>query len=318
MEAVIPKDFDENKITYGYMKKLPLGSVVNVYYNGSYLTLQTPLMNTFGISEYEGKWSLGLVFSETNGVNSEDLNQFKSVLVRLREKIICDIVKKKYYEEWLGIKDKWDKHSDAMKIELVTSKIGKDFVTYSKKDHDRKYPPTMSLKVLKDRDVDDFRLNIYKLINEQDFELDIDGEPLDYGKQTLELLHFQGQESRTRQTVYCLFTINIWVVNSNIYITPTCTQVCLAPTKSFVRKAIFNRQGFKHYDEFSKIPDTEHIELIERSTEQNHKLGESSSGGNSSIANNFGLDELENFEDEDDEPQKLTEKSPSNKRQRGP
>lgn len=305
MEAVIAKDFDEGKISYGYLKKLSLGSVVNVYYGGSYLTLQTPLMNTFGMSEYEGKWSIGLVFSETNGVNSEDLQQFKGVLMRLREKIISDIVKKKFYEEWLGVKDKWEKHSEAMKIELVTSKVGKDFVTHSKKDHDRKYPPTMSLKVLKDKETDDFRISIYKLINESDFEMDLDGEPFDFGKQALELLHFPAQEGRIRPTVYCLFTINIWIVNSNIYITPTCTQICLAPTKMFVRKAIFNRQGFKHYDEFSKLEETE--AALQLSKKRSGTEEQSTHAG--TLPEHF-LDEFEEYEEDEDMPQRIQDANP--------
>jgi hypothetical protein len=307
MEAIIAKDFDENKISYGYLKKVSLGSVVNVYYEKSQLTLQTPLMNTFGLSEYEGKWSMSLVFSETNGVNGDDLNMFRGVLARLREKIISDIVKKKYYEEWLGVRDKWDRHSEAMKIELVTSKVGKDFVAHSKKDTDRKYPPTMNLKVMKDKETDDFRLSIYKLINEVDLEMDATGEPLDFGKDALELLHFSNMEGvRIRPPVYCLFTINIWIVNSNIYITPTCTQVCMAPTKILIRKAVFNRQGFKHYDEFAKLHE-EDPPTAARSgsspTKANGELDENQ------IPDNF-LDEFE----EEDEPQKIVESRPKKPR----
>lgn len=287
MEATIISEFDEQKITYGHLKKQGQGSVVNVFYEGSYLSIQTPLMNTFGISEYEGKWSLNLVFRESNGVKESELLLFQNVLNRLREKIINDIVEKKLYIEWLGVKDKWEKYNPEMKKELINQKIGKDFLKYSKSSE--KYPPTMSLKVNKKKQENGFdlenegdnlpsssengsvklQLTVYKMIEnyngkQSSFLIsDQSGEPIDFSNEVMDLLHFQSGQNKMRPTIYCIFNINIWVINSNIYIVPVCNQVLLNPIKVFNNKAKFNKRGLIDLEENDFIQSLEEQEQEE-------------------------------------------------------
>lgn len=246
MDAILLQDFDESKISYGFLKRQTQGSVVSVYYNDSFLTLQTPLMNTFGISEMEGKWSMNLIFSESNGVNSADIALFKDVLNRLRQKVVNDIVSKKLYVEWMGIKDKWNNHSEELKRELVSQMIGSEFLKHSKKDVEKKYPPTMGLKVHRNRDTQEFNMSVFKALDNNQFECNEDMEPIDFRADIMNLLHFQGQDVKVRPKVYCLVCFNIWIINNSLYITPSCNSVCLTPVKVYNNRARFNVRGFTH------------------------------------------------------------------------
>lgn len=246
MEAVLFNEINLSEISYGKPKKQNQGSVVNIFYKGVYLTIQTPAMNTsFGLSEYEGKWTLNLSFNPY-GCMKQEIDDFQQFLESLKEKIIQDIVDKGLYKEWLGVGDKWEKYSAEMKTELINQKVGNDLVKWSKKDLEKKYPPTMSIKIPQNRDSKEFRISVFKMNDEGSIEMDSQGQFIEYDPR--QLLIFD-ESVKVKPKVFCLFNINIWLVNSNIYISPVCSQILVSPAKKSNMKFTFNPRGFHMRDE---------------------------------------------------------------------
>lgn len=244
-EAVLFSEFNPSLVSFGKLRKQTLGQVVNVFYNSRYLTIQTPLMNTFGISEYEGKWSLGLSLNTNNPQQQEEVLRFKTVMEELEEKVLND-VSQYHYKEWLGVGDKWDKFSSEMRREMVSQKIGNKFFKHSKKDVEKKYPPTMNIKLNKksNSDSDEFNVSVFMMDDENRIICDEKGEFKQFDIR--EHLLFDLMDSRPKPKIYCLFGISIWLVNSNIYISPTCSQILIQPVKYHAsgNKISFNSRGF--------------------------------------------------------------------------
>lgn len=243
-EAILPQDFDISKLNIGKLKKQTQGSVANMYYNGQLFQFQTPLMNTFGVSQSEdGKYSLCLMFSDKN-VNGEDISLFKKCIEDLEDKIIGDI-SKKFYKEWLNVGDKWDKYAPDMRKDLVEQKMGNKFLRYSK-EVEKNYAPTMNLKINKKRDTDDLYVNVYMMDSENRIITDEKGEQVKYD--VLRELMFSKDDKRMRPRVYCVFGVSIWIVNTSIYLSPTLNQVLIQPPKQMVMKVEFNKKGFLTYE----------------------------------------------------------------------
>jgi hypothetical protein len=256
-EAVLFSEFNPSLVSFGRPKKQNQGAVVNVFYNQRYLTIQTPLMNTFGISEYEGKWSIGLTLNSKNLLQQEEVSKFKLVMEEFEKKILND-VSEVYYKEWLGI-EKWDKFSPEMRKEMVSQKIGSKFFKHSKKDEEKKYEPTMNIKLSKKWNSDDFNVSCYIMDDDNRILCDENGEYKSFDIR--ENLMFDPTDKRPKPSVYCLFGINIWLINNNIYITSSCSQILIKPVKySAYSKISFNSRGFltnEDYDNSEEVQDAD-------------------------------------------------------------
>ncbi len=254
-EAVLFSEFNPNLVSFSKPKKQTLGQVVNVFYNQRYLTIQTPLMNTFGISEYEGKWSLGLTLNAKNPQQQEEVAKFKAVMEDFEQKVLNDI-SEIHYKEWLGPSlgsgiEKWDRFSSEMRKEMVSQKIGNKFFKHSKKDEEKKYEPTMNIKLSKKQNLDDFNVSCYMMDDENRILCDEKGEYKSFDVR--DHLMFDPMDKRPRPNIYCLFGICIWLVNNNIYISPTCSQILIKPVKySTYSKISFNSRGFLTNEDYEQ------------------------------------------------------------------
>lgn len=250
MEAILASELDISKVSFGKVVKQTQGSLVNVYYEGNgSLKLQTPLMNTFGMSRVEenGKWTMSLLFSDKN-VDGEAVRQFQDCMEKLEEKIVHDITTK-YYKTWLNVGDKWDKFSEDMRRELVIQKLGNHFLRHSK-NSEKNYDPTMNLKINKKKDSEDLKVDVYMMDEENRVLLDESGEYKSYDWN--EHLVFSKEDRRPRPKVYCLFGITIWLVNSNIYLSPTVFQILIQQPKMLTSKVSFNKRGFLKSEDFEE------------------------------------------------------------------
>jgi hypothetical protein len=247
-EAVLFSEFDVSKLSFSKPKKQSQGSVVSVYYGNTYFVLQTPLMNTFGISEYEGKWSLSLSLNSNNPTSQQEISKFRSCIEELEEKVLND-VSNGLYKDWLaGIGDKWDKWPIEMKREMVSQKMGKKLLRHSKKDLEKKYAPTMNVKLNKKRDSEDFNVSVFMMDEENRIKCNEKGDLIEYDIR--EYLYFDSEEKKLKPKIFCLFGISIWLINSNIYIVPTCNQVLIEPPRSQMLKVSFNKRGFMKLEEY--------------------------------------------------------------------
>jgi hypothetical protein len=282
-KAIIFSELDVNKISFGKPKKHNQGSVVNIRYNDRQnFVVQTPLMNTFGISQYNDKWSLSLSFNYSNGLSEDDLFKFQKVIEDIEEKVLVDLTNG-LYKDWLGVGDKWDKYSVDLKREMISSKYNKGLLRHSKKDIERKYAPTMNIKLNKKKDSQEFSVDTFMMDAENRILCNHKGEYLEHDIKDL-LYSEETEERRNRPRVYCLFSMSIWIINGNIYLTPVCNQVLIQPLKNSIQRVTFNEKGFQKPEERFDMEDEE----------------EAMDSGEAS-----GQREPTYVEDEDDEPAKV-------------
>lgn len=241
-KAVTFSEFDITKMEFGKPKKQNQGSVVNILYNQRNFVMQTPLMNTFGLSQYENKWTLSLSFNTNNPTSEQEVGTFKKCIDEIEEKLITELTNG-LYREWLGIGDKWDKFSLEMKRELISQKCEKRLLKHSKKDVEKKYAPTMNIKLNKKKDSEDFYVNTFMMDDENRIILNEKGEYVEYDIK--EKLYFeQTEEKKIKPRIYCLFSMSIWLISGNIYLTPVCNQVLIQPVKMMSTRVTFNEKGF--------------------------------------------------------------------------
>lgn len=258
-KAIIFSEVDVNKITFGKPKKHNQGSVVNVKYNDRQnFVIQTPLMNTFGISTYNDKWTLGLSFSYSNGLSEDDLLKFQKVIEDIEEKVLTDLANG-LYKDWLGVGDKWDKFSIDLKREMVSSKYNKSLLRYSKKHAEKKYAPTMNIKLNKKRDTNEFNVDTFMMDSENRIICNEKGEYLEFDIKE-HLYSEDSEEKRIRPRVYCLFSMSIWIINGNIFLTPVCNQILIQPVKSTIQRVTFNEKGFTRLDEKFDMEDEDEMD----------------------------------------------------------
>lgn len=258
-KAIIFSEVDVNKITFGKPKKHNQGSVVNVKYNDRQnFVIQTPLMNTFGISTYNDKWTLGLSFSYSNGLSEDDLLKFQKVIEDIEEKVLTDLANG-LYKDWLGVGDKWDKFSIDLKREMVSSKYNKSLLRYSKKHAEKKYAPTMNIKLNKKRDTSEFNVDTFMMDSENRIICNEKGEYVEFDIKE-HLYSEDSEEKRIRPRVYCLFSMSIWIINGNIFLTPVCNQILIQPVKSTIQRVTFNEKGFTRLDEKFDMEDEDEMD----------------------------------------------------------
>lgn len=247
-KAVIFSEVDVSKISFGKPKKHNQGSVINVRYNERQnFVIQTPLMNTFGISQYNDKWTLGLSFNYSSGLSEEDLTRFQKVIEDIEEKVLVDVAGG-LYKEWLGVGDKWDKFSIDLKREMISSKYNKGLLRHSKKDVEKKYAPTMNIKLNKKKESQEFLVDTFMMDAENRIICNEKGEFVEYDIKE-QLYYEETEERRLKPRVYCLFSMSIWIISGNIFLTPVCNQVLIQPVKNSIQRVTFNEKGFMRPDE---------------------------------------------------------------------
>lgn len=258
-KAIIFSEVDVNKITFGKPKKHNQGSVVNLKYNERQnFVIQTPLMNTFGISTYNDKWTLGLSFSYANGLSEDDLQKFQKVIEDIEEKVLTDLANG-LYKDWLGVGDKWDKFSVDLKREMISSKYNKGLLRYSKKYAEKKYAPTMNIKLNKKRDTNEFNVDTFMMDSENRIICNEKGEYVEFDVKE-QLYSEDSEEKRIRPRVYCLFSMSIWIINGNIFLTPVCNQILIQPVKNTIQRVTFNEKGFSRQDEKFDMEDEDDMD----------------------------------------------------------
>ena len=101
------KPIDFSKLSYTDPKPVGQAKVVNVRLGGKPLQLTTPLMKTFGASDYEGneKFELSLRFPDKPEEQTPETNAFLQNMKDLREQEVKDVLANS--KKWMGktIKD---------------------------------------------------------------------------------------------------------------------------------------------------------------------------------------------------------------------
>jgi hypothetical protein len=189
--------FNVNDIMYTTPKATPQGAKsVNILNKKTKtgLTLSTPLMLTWGASEYvdqasgigDGKFTLSLQFPGKEYEN-DDTTAFLNNMKALEDKIKADALV--YSKEWFGKVHKSAEVVDALWTPML--KYSKDKATG---DYDLSRPPTLRIKLPQWENV--FKTEIYSEDGDKLFPTsDIGVSPLDYlkkGSNIMTLIQFAG------------------------------------------------------------------------------------------------------------------------------
>jgi hypothetical protein len=247
MQAIVSENFDISLVNFGNVKKQENGSFVNIYYKNKreninqILYLQTPLLDTFGMSlpyhkkdinvqqvkEEMEKYILTLILN--------DNTEFINVLNQLQEKIKNDLAEK-HYKTWLNnTNEKLDKLSIDIRTLMIEQKILKQLYK-TNSNQSKQNLITMNCKMLKNEngnwcfDTNCLEENTNDIMKENGNYKSYD--PLD-------LLYVEGVRKKLPK-VYCIFTISIWIINDNIYLSPNVNRLLLKPVKTIVPKVMFD------------------------------------------------------------------------------
>jgi hypothetical protein len=282
-KAITYSEFDISKVSFSKPRKASQGSVVNVKYLDRPLVLQTPLMSTFGLSRYEDKWSLCLSLYAYNQQAEHENAKFRACIEELEEKLINELVGG-LYKEWLCVGDKWDKFSKDLIRELVLQKCDKRLLKHSKKDVDKRYAPTMNIKLNKNRENggEGFYVSTFMLGEDNRIIQNENGDCREYD--IMEKLYFDpssssAEDRRIRPKVYCLFSLSIWLINGNIFLTPVCNQVLIQPVKPMMMRVTFNEKGFCKYEDTQRGMEYDESKGYHQQGAMFDGMGESSRAG---------------------------------------
>lgn len=252
MQAVVTENFDISLVNFGKVKKQENGSLVNIYYKNKrenmnqILYLQTPLLDTFGmnlpyhkkdinaqqVKEDIEKYILTLILN--------DNPKFINVLDQLQEKIKNDLAQN-HYKTWLN--DTTGK-LDNMELDIRTLMIEQKIVKQLYKTNSSQSKQnliTMNCKMLKKEngnwcfDTNCLDENTGEIIKENGNYKSFD---------PLELLYIDMVKKRLPK-VYCIFSISIWIINGNIYLSPNVQRLLLKPVKTDIPKVMFDLNAIK-------------------------------------------------------------------------
>jgi hypothetical protein len=182
------------------------------------------------------KYILTLIIDD----KSRDNNKFIEVLNQLQNKIKNDIANY-HYKSWLN--DNLQYHNMELNIRLlmIEQKIVKDL--YKVVDNGNEKYSTMNCKMLKQEnggwmfDTNCIDMETENIIKENgSYKL---FEPSDY------LLYTQDGIKKKMPKLYCIFSISIWIINGNIYLSPNIHRILLKPIKRENPKVVFNLNKIK-------------------------------------------------------------------------
>lgn len=253
MQAIIPENFDISLVNFGKVKKQENGNVVNIYYHNKreninqILYLQTPLLDTFGMSlpyhkkdinvqqvnNQLEKYILTLILSE----QKELLN----VLDQLEEKIKNDL-SQIHYKTWLNDNvNKLDKLNSDVRTLMIEQKIVKHLYKHNPSN---KNLITMNCKMLK-KENGNWSFDTNCLEENCGDTFDIIKENGNYKLfDPYDLLYMDGVKKKLPK-LYCVFSVSIWIINGNIYLSPNVQRLLIKKVKTEIPKVMFDLNAIK-------------------------------------------------------------------------
>lgn len=148
MQAMIVQGIEFSESDYGFTKPKVLssgGKSVGVVNGGKVLTLSTPLMTTWGLSDYEGnqKFEFALQYP-TEEYGDDETESFLTNMKSFEENIKTEAIKNS--QQWFGKKSMSKEVVDALWSPMLKySKFPKGHANEGEFDYDR--PPRLQVKV---------------------------------------------------------------------------------------------------------------------------------------------------------------------------
>jgi hypothetical protein len=247
-KAIVVSELDLSKISYSNPKTYSTSHCINVLYDGrSYLNLQTPICSSFGMTknDKDNKYSMTILFN-TPEEDKTEITLFENQMKNLEEKIISDIVKdeKKQWKKILNLDSKYDNLKPEVKTLMIENKLGNHLVK-EPKTKDKGYSNQMNVKI---RDYGgSIKLDTY-LMNEKK-SVYMDSEKPDTPKlyDPFEFLYRNFNDKKPPLTLIGIINFAIWVVNGNIYISPSMNQVIVSEGPKKSQKVLINEKGIEGF-----------------------------------------------------------------------
>jgi hypothetical protein len=271
-KAVVIQEFDINKIAYSKPKNYNGAQCINIVYPGSgYLHLQTPLMSSFGISknQTDGKYSMTLILDvNSTEEDKEEVRTFEKVMRELQDKIIDDIVsdEKKEWKKILNLDNKYDKLNKEVKKLMIENKLGNKIVK-EPKIKDKGYSNLMNVKIREYNS--SLKVDTY-LMNDKKNLYTENGQPKLYD--AFKLLYREFQDKKPPVNVIGIITFSIWVLNGNIYISPSMTQVIVKEQQKISSKVSINEKGIDGFIEKDINSNSDDDEQEEEEVEEEEEV----------------------------------------------
>jgi hypothetical protein len=203
------KKFDLSKVTYAKPKPVGKGKVINVKYGGKNMMFSTPVMLTWGASDYEGnnKFELSIQFPREEE-KTDASNMLKTNLENMYNHMISAAMANS--KEWLG--------KEIKSEDIIRDKLG-PILKYPKikgtNEPDMTKEPTIRPKFQQYNDV--YQCNVYDdtgsplWLRDKASTYSADTTPMSFfrkGMKVMSLVEFSG----------------IWVVNGNLHVTLKLVQ----------------------------------------------------------------------------------------------
>jgi hypothetical protein len=242
--AIVVQDFDLSKIRYSRPKSYNGSHCINILYDGnSYLNLQTPLSYSFGMTknEKDNKYSATILFDTPEDDKSE-VKYFEKMMRELEEKIVSDIVRdeKKEWKKILNTDTKYDSLKTEVKTLMIENKLGNHLVK-EPKIKDKGYSNQMNVKI---RDYQGtIKLDTYVMNDKKSVYMDTEKQDTPKLYDPFEVLWRTFDEKKPLLALIGILNFTIWVVNGNIYISPTMSQVIVRETIKKSVKVQINEKG---------------------------------------------------------------------------
>lgn len=242
--AIVVQDFDLSKIKYSRPKSYNGSHCINILYDGnSYLNLQTPLSYSFGMTknEKDNKYSATILFDTPEDDKSE-VKYFEKMMRELEEKIVADIVRddKKEWKKVLNTDAKYDNLKPEVKTLMIENKLGNHLVK-EPKIKDKGYSNQMNVKI---RDYQGtIKLDTYVMNDKKSVYMDTEKKDTPKLYDPFEVLWRTFDEKKPLLALIGILNFTIWVVNGNIYISPTMSQVIVRESVKKSVKVQINEKG---------------------------------------------------------------------------
>ena len=140
LDPIKLSDFDPSKISYTEPRKLAIGKLSFINYNGAPLCIQTPeLLSTFGASSFSGEGKLSMALSYREGEKTDTIDKFFNLYEKL-DKAVFD--QSLIAKDWFNLKGKSMSADVAEAWQVKSIKQGAD----------KKYPPFINVKFQYDKE----------------------------------------------------------------------------------------------------------------------------------------------------------------------
>lgn len=264
--AIVSQEFDITKIRYSRPKTYNSSQCINILYDGnSYLNLQTPMVLSFGMSknDKDNKYSMTILF-DTPDDDKTDVRLFEKCIRDIQDKVVSDIVRdeKKEWKKILNFDSKFENQKPEVKTLMIENKFGNQLVR-EPKIKDKNYSNQMNVKV---RDINgSVKLDTFMMNEEKSVYME-NGSPKSYD--AYELLYRSFDEKKPLLHMIGIINFTIWIVNGNIYISPSISQVIVKENKRVTSKVMINEKGVGGFVEKKPNDDEEEEEEVEEEVEE--------------------------------------------------